>query len=68
MKEKSRIRRLGFSLIEMMVVMGILAILIAALLPFLGGTTDSADCVKCKNNMKSLAMAMISCAQADDEH
>ena len=68
MKEKSRIRRLGFSLIEMMVVMGILAILIAALLPFLGGTTDSADCVKCKNNMKSLAMAMISCAQADDEN
>ena len=67
-REKMRIRRLGFSLIEMMVVMGILAILIAALLPFLGGSTDSADCVKCKNNMKALAMAMISCAQSDDEN
>lgn len=67
MKERiSHTRRLGFSIIELMVVIGILAILIAALLPFLGGSTDSADCVKCKNNMKALAMAMISCAQADD--
>ena len=68
-KIKSRIgRRMGFSLIEMMVVIGILAILIAALLPFMGGSTDGADCVKCKNNMKSLALAVISCAQADDVH
>ena len=65
-KVRSRTRRLGFTLVETMVVIGILAILIAALLPFLGGSTDSAECVKCKNNMKNLTMAMISCAQADD--
>lgn len=67
MKEKrSHARRMGFSIIELMVVIGILAILIAALLPFLGGSSDSAECVKCKNNMKNLAMAVISCAQAND--
>ena len=57
---------MGFSIIELMVVIGILAILIAALLPFLGGSSDSAEGVKCKNNMKNLALAVIACAQADD--
>lgn len=65
-KIKSRVSRMGFTIIELLVVLGILAILMAALLPFLGGSSDSAECVKCKNNMKNLAMAVISCAQADD--
>ena len=68
--EKVRLhaRRKGFSIIELLVVIGILAVLIAALLPFLGGSTEKADCDKCKNNMKNLALAMISCAQADDRY
>ena len=55
---------MGFSLIEMMVVIGILAILIAALLPMIGGSRDSAMNAKCQNNLRNLAQAVLSWAQA----
>lgn len=63
----SRKRRLGFTLIEMLVVIGIIGILLVALLPMVTGSRDSALTAKCKNNMHSLAQAVISVAQANDE-
>ena len=58
----SRKSRIGFTLIELLVVIGILGILLAALLPMVGGSRDSALAAKCKNNMKNLALGVISYA------
>ena len=67
MKEKDlRLYRRGFTLIELLVVIGILGILLAALIPMVSGSRDSAMTAKCKNNMKNLALAVITCAQAND--
>ena len=51
-------KRKGFTLIELMVVIGILAVLIGILVKALGGTTDSARAAKCLSNMRSLAAAV----------
>ena len=67
-KVKSSVRRMGFSLVEMLVVIGILAILIAALLPMLGGSRDSALNAQCKNNMKNLALGAIAYAEGRSEN
>lgn len=47
----------GFSLVEMLVVVGILGILIAILMSAVGGATESARAAKCVTNLKSLAQA-----------
>ena len=52
----------GFTLVEMLVVIGILGILSAVLLTSLGGVGDKAKTVKCASNMKSLASAVSSAA------
>ena len=64
----SRKSRAGFTIIELLVVIGILGILLAALLPMVGGSRDSALAAKCKNNMKNLALGVVSYAQANGEH
>ena len=60
--------RVGFTIIELLVVIGIIAVLLAALLPMVSGSRDSALTAKCKNNMHSLAQGVISWAQANGEH
>jgi len=67
MKEKGlRLYRRGFTIIELLVVIGILGVLLIALLPMVGGSRDSALTAKCKNNMKNLALGVITCAQANE--
>ena len=58
----------GFTIIELLVVIGILGVLLVALLPMVGGSRDSALTAKCKNNMKNLALGVVSYAQANGEH
>ena len=60
--------RVGFTIIELLVVIGIIAVLLAALLPMVSGSRDSALTAKCKNNMHALAQGVISWAQANGEH
>ena len=47
----------GFTLVELLVVIGILGILTAVLVGTFAGGTDSARAVKCLSNMKNLASA-----------
>lgn len=53
-------RRLAsaFTLIEVLVVVGLIAVLVAFLLPVLNNARDSADAVKCMSNLRSIGQAM----------
>ncbi|MEM6854185.1 MAG: prepilin-type N-terminal cleavage/methylation domain-containing protein [Planctomycetota bacterium] len=50
-------RRRGFSLIELLVVIGIIALLIGILLPVVARVRDSAKAAVCMSNMRQLALA-----------
>ena len=59
--------RRGFTIIELLVVICMISVLLAALLPMIGNSRDSALTAKCQNNMKNLALGVIARAQAHDK-
>lgn len=59
-------RRKGFSLIELLVVIGIIAILAAILFPMLTESRNQAYRTKCMSNMRQIATAMIAYADQNN--
>ena len=61
-------RRRGFTLIEVLVVVAIIALLLAVLMPSLAGAREQARAVACMSNMRQLGIAWMMYADVYKGH
>jgi len=60
-----RVRQAGFSLVELLVVIGIIAMLIALLMPALSRARAQANSIKCQSNLRQIGISLLEYANAN---
>lgn len=68
MRKLSSSSRAGFTLVELLVVIGIIAVLISILLPALQRARDSAATIKCSANVRSIVQGLLAYAAENKQY
>jgi prepilin-type N-terminal cleavage/methylation domain-containing protein len=61
-------RRRGFTLVELLIVISIIAVLVAILVPTLGKARDAAERAKCAANLRTIGQVAVNFAIANDNY